>query len=72
MNKIKDWLGVRRKFNVSLYGIGYMGNAFHVKDITIFNSRNYIDKQGINKIALRHISRKTLIYPGFFALITSD
>tara|TARA_R110000850_G_scaffold29047_1_gene80468 strand:+ start:2639 stop:2860 length:222 start_codon:yes stop_codon:yes gene_type:complete len=72
INNIKDWLGVRRYFSVSLYGVGYMGNAFHIKDVTILNSKKYIDKFGLQYIAWRHVDKRTVTYPRFFALITSD
>ena len=68
INEIKDFLGIRRKFTVSIYGVGYMSNVFHLKDVEIFNSIRYINKHGLNVIVVsKYLNRRTVNYPRIFA-----
>ena len=64
INQIKDFIGIRRKFTVSIYGVGYMSNVFHLKDVEIFNSMKYINKHGLNVIVVsRYLNKRNANFP---------
>ncbi len=69
INKVKDFLGIKRKISISVYGIGYLSNAFHVEDIEVYYSMKYINNFGICKLSLAHIGRKRINFPRMYCIV---
>jgi hypothetical protein len=56
INQIKDKLGVKRKFTLSVYSFGYMSNVCHYADLDVFNSLNYLESINLNQIVENKIN----------------
>ena len=69
INKIKDFLGIRRKFTLSVYSFGLMGNRCHFLDFEVFNSLKYLESVNLNDIAASRISLRTFIAPRIATII---
>jgi len=69
LDKIKDYLGIKRLFVIDIYGRGYMSNVFYIKRIEIYNSKKFIDDQGLGRIAFSKLDIKKITFPRVYALI---
>jgi hypothetical protein len=72
INKIKDKLGFKRRFTLSVYSFGYMGNQCHFLDFEVFNSLNYLESVNLNSIAASKIKCGTFIAPRIATVIKQD
>lgn len=71
INKVKDFLGIKRKISISVYGIGYLSNTFHVEDIEVYYSMKYINSFGLVKLSLAHIERKRINFPRIYCIVNN-
>lgn len=69
INGIKDFLGIRRKFTLSVYSFGYMGTKCHFLDFEVFNSLKYLESVNLNDIASGRIKPGTFIAPRIATVI---
>jgi len=69
INKIKDYLGIKRKFTLSVYSFGYMGNKCHFLDFEVFNSLKYLNSVNLNSLAASRIKTGTFIAPRIATVI---
>ena len=69
INKIKDVLGIRRKFTLSVYSLGYMSNVSHHVDLEVVNSLKFLNSVSLNHIAASKIKPGTFNAPRMFTVI---
>ena len=69
INEIKDALGIRRKFTLSVYSIGWMGNESHYMDFEVINSLKFLNSTDLNQIAASKIKAGTFIAPRIATII---
>jgi len=72
INRIKDFLGIRRKFTLSVYSFGYMGTRCHFLDFEVFNSLKYLESVNLNDIAVSRMKPRTFIAPRIATIIKSN
>ena len=72
INQIKDKLGFKRKFTLSVYSFGYMGTRCHFLDFDVFNSLKYLESVNLNEIAASKIKHGTFIGHRICTVINQD
>lgn len=70
INKLKDFLGIKRKVSISIYAVGYMSNISHVADVEVYYSMRYIKNYGLAELAFAHLDRKRKVnFPRYYCQI---
>jgi hypothetical protein len=72
LNRIKDALGIKRKFTLSVYSFGYMSNVCHYADLDVVNSLNYLERINLNEMVQNKINMNHFNAPRIETVIKQD